>query len=1336
MGHEADFATKGRWSDEVTAPGDGPVLGDNQGVYGVHMVLLRTGRVLLWSGRVEGAGYIYRSWTFDPTGWSPPDPPPAVEGRWFLNRFDPGGANASPPGPWPTWADDNNIDLFCAHQVTLEDGRVLVLGGAGGVGEGDARGNKAVFLYDPIAERWDKGPHLMNEGRWYPTAVTLPDARVAVFSGRATGPGIAAGAEVLGAPSLHPATISGGNRQLYIYPGLMLVRGGRIYYVPTAWQYEGAGTDINTVLATQGPTGSFEMTGAASGVWQNYTAPATTQPLRPVNSLREEGTFVLLPPAQAGRVMVIGGGWAVGSNLHASSDAVSCEILETQGGAPRWVPGGRMRRPRVNVHAVLLPDGKVLIAGGHNNEKRNHTTDQVRAELFDPTVPFDPANPSAAFTDVGEMHTSRNYHATAVLLPDARVLFAGGEDNQHFGGNQTSLEIYEPPYCHNGPRPQITAVRDTGGPNDHIGYGGGFVVQMADAAQAAATAQVVLMRPGAPTHHTDTEQRHVPLSFTVAADELRVTALNDPSVAPPGWYMLFTVDSAGRPCERASWVHLSNKRCHLVTDRSTLSYQELEAAAGSTIPDAVYVSVDGFLPSELGITSSTPSAAQLAAWAPMVGAFEGATAETRVVVTPTALHCEDPVLPPDRRQRFTFEYSLSVTDLAAFPPGATEVRHLDLRTTHHGYHCHGRIRLVRQPNPYLLDGPVSWLATDVRVFKLRAGESRFGVTLDAVNPDPVQFIRDVTTAFDANPALDSHPYTTISEDPNVSKLQWATNEGGARVFNFAVARMRYRALTLDAVNVRAFFRLFTVTATNLDFDPATTYRRAAPATGVVPLLGIRGTEVVTIPFFATPRVDTTAVSMATQEDNANRKTLPASPSGQEQRRYFGAWLDFNQTEARFPRYPGLDDGPYTSGMLPIAELIKGRHQCVVAEIEFPNDPTPLNANPASEDNLSQRNLAIEGSDNPGGAGGHTVALSFDIAPTWSAESARKALAEVRDMDLTHAHAAPVAPAEERPRTRPRPRKAVAAHDHDHDHEHTHEAVHEAVAVAPRRDFALGDRVGGDDLFALEPVGRAHQPREHDHASPPDFRVFVPDELMILWGELPLDSRVELFLPSVSADHVVRLAEMRDGRRWFERVDDHTVSWAVGDASHVPLPVITGDNVAALLTVRLPDSVRVGEEYRVVVKQVSHLQQRVVGSFELRIPVGVGGDFLSAAQDDLAVLAYVGGRLPETDRWKPIFDRTLDVLRGRVRDFGGDPEAVKPSLEGHGGGRPGLHEECPPRRPGLDDLVRCAVAWCPPLRLVLRTVGRLATKAAGEHECDDPTHDHAAGHGHEEHGHHH
>ena len=66
-------ATDGKWLGTVNSPGDRSTFGDGLGVYGVHGALLRTGRVILFSGRVESSAYLYRSWTWDATSFSEGD---------------------------------------------------------------------------------------------------------------------------------------------------------------------------------------------------------------------------------------------------------------------------------------------------------------------------------------------------------------------------------------------------------------------------------------------------------------------------------------------------------------------------------------------------------------------------------------------------------------------------------------------------------------------------------------------------------------------------------------------------------------------------------------------------------------------------------------------------------------------------------------------------------------------------------------------------------------------------------------------------------------------------------------------------------------------------------------------------------------------------------------------------------------------------------------------------------------------------------------------------------------------------------------------------------------
>ena len=75
-------------------------------------------------------------------------------------------------------------------------------------------------------------------------------------------------------------------------------------------------------------------------------------------------------------------------------------------------------------------------------------------------------------------------------------------------------------------------------------YGSSFFLGTPD---AGSTASVTLIRTGAVTHFFDDNERFVPLSFTQISGGLTVTAPSNANLAPPGYYMLFIVNSAGVP---------------------------------------------------------------------------------------------------------------------------------------------------------------------------------------------------------------------------------------------------------------------------------------------------------------------------------------------------------------------------------------------------------------------------------------------------------------------------------------------------------------------------------------------------------------------------------------------------------------------------------------------------------------------------------------------------------------------------------------------------------------------------------------------------------------------
>jgi len=178
----------------------------------------------------------------------------------------------------------------------------------------------------------------------------------------------------------------------------------------------------------------------------------------------------------------------------------------------------------------------VLATGGSLNDE-DTTTASLNADLYDPAT--------NTFSSAGANSYARLYHSVSLLLPDGTVWLAGG--NPQRGTYEQNMEIYQPPYLFTkdssgnpipATRPSISSSPAS------VSYGNSFTVQTPDAANIAS---VALIRNGAATHAFDMDQRFVGLSFTANSGALTVTAPPNGNIAPPGFYMLFLVDSSGVP---------------------------------------------------------------------------------------------------------------------------------------------------------------------------------------------------------------------------------------------------------------------------------------------------------------------------------------------------------------------------------------------------------------------------------------------------------------------------------------------------------------------------------------------------------------------------------------------------------------------------------------------------------------------------------------------------------------------------------------------------------------------------------------------------------------------
>jgi hypothetical protein len=138
-----------------------------------------------------------------------------------------------------------------------------------------------------------------------------------------------------------------------------------------------------------------------------------------MGTARAEHTATLLPN---GGVLIVGG------YSGSTGDLSTAEIYDPKAGT--FSPTGSMSTPRRDHTATLLPNGKVLIVGGFKFSGGFAVLDD--AELYDPAT--------GTFTGTDSMTVPRHRH-TATLLPDQRVLIAGGRTGTT---TNSSAEVYDP----------------------------------------------------------------------------------------------------------------------------------------------------------------------------------------------------------------------------------------------------------------------------------------------------------------------------------------------------------------------------------------------------------------------------------------------------------------------------------------------------------------------------------------------------------------------------------------------------------------------------------------------------------------------------------------------------------------------------------------------------------------------------------------------------------------------------------------------------------------------------------------------------------------------------
>lgn len=224
----------------------------------------------------------------------------------------------------------------------------------------------------------------------------------------------------------------------------------------------------------------------------------------------------------------------------------------------------------------------------------------------------------------------------------------------------------------------------------------------------------------------------------------------------------------------------------------------------------------------------------------------------------------------------------------------------------------------------------------------------------------------------------------------------------------------------------------------------------------------------------------------------------------------------------------------------------------------------------------------------------------------------------------------------------------------------------------------------------------------------------PDELMIDWGNTPIDSNVNIYWPQVNAADVIAVATQLYGTHLITATDPNTIQCKVTKGvTYIPIPVGSGENYAGLFTVDLPQTVVSGQEFNITVRRITTRRNRqvvgkrienvqsvlssnillassgkkdgqqkirlqatdpnnnkiknwryVTGTFQIKIPVATKATLLYPEQNTLAIFKWRLQQMSPANRWYAVLKRYLIYVTARVNELGGDADKIPPSVKGY------------------------------------------------------------------------
>jgi hypothetical protein len=500
---------------------------DKSEILAVHAALVLSGHIVIFAGdQYDDAARLPNPPDVDHTRVMETAPPYAVRAVTGL-----------PP----------NANLFCCGHAMLEDGSVLT---GSGTERAPTLGFHGRHWFGPReswrfvgdqagSEHWEELGKLNRArpgdvrpgfdpensgGRWYPTLITLPDGRVLALGGhplegdsRHTNTSLEVYDPVTKAWTLVGAVdypnIPGRSEvperiNHSEYPRAHVLRDGTVFVAS-----EMADGAVHKWTPSADPLAWTRVADGPPAGYRGNPQPYTTV-LLPLHHTQEYAPTVLICGRQA---------------------AYTIQPLAAI--APAWTPTAGRTMPGMPIRqyplATLLPSGEVFVSGGTTSGRDADAL--LAAEMFDPV-----ANQWRVLPEASRV---RNYHSTALLMPNGAVWHSGSNEDCLPGpaSRDLTVEVYEPWYfCWE--RPRISGATSRVCPGETLNI---------ETPDADVVTEVVLIRCGSFTHAFNPDQRLVSLPFRRSPEVSTLLTASVPgnAVLVPGYYLLFVRTADRVPSE-------------------------------------------------------------------------------------------------------------------------------------------------------------------------------------------------------------------------------------------------------------------------------------------------------------------------------------------------------------------------------------------------------------------------------------------------------------------------------------------------------------------------------------------------------------------------------------------------------------------------------------------------------------------------------------------------------------------------------------------------------------------------------------------------------------------